>query len=539
MRAIFKSLLWLALASCSNHANHKRSIDSAPDDGRIARGALVESHEELARKAIRLYAVDAPEVYCSGVMIAPRLALSAKHCFVNATLDERGLKLSMAEFPFTSQPEKVDIKIARWTAHPSEDLALIELSADSPADYLPVEIRSIAALPKSPLILLGFGKTSPQMAADGRLRVGIVHADSIRFDHASIETSLEETEGSACPGDSGGPAFEFVDGKYFLVGITSKGDTTCSSYNKFVQPLAFLADFVPKTSENSLPNDPSLALDIENRRLRSLINWRAEDFADGGQSTLVAVVDSGITEVAAGLLKTIVPGYSAISRDSQTLDLDGHGTAVAGIIAQLAPGATLLPVKVTKGDVGHRSKFINGVVFALQKSAKVINISIGIDEQALVQIREAAGNELFSSALLVIAAGNDGHYVERFKSNWDNVIIVGATTLEQRPRLTSYSAHGPGVDIAAPAGGAEDGITTFDLKMNLRKFNGTSGAAPVVSAIAALVARKYPLASGADLKRKILDGACRFSKLQSNADGNRFLNAPGALSTQRGCENLL
>jgi hypothetical protein len=530
----------LSVLACSNPSPGDSQITLNRSVPSITRGTIVEANHDLSRKAVRLLDANHPQAYCSAVLIAPRLVLSAKHCFMNPELEKRGLRLSFAEFQFTSIPEKRVLHISGWKGHPLVDLALVQLSEEAPGDYKPIEIRSINSLGIAPLVIAGFGKAGPNIPADGKLRAGIINSASLAIDSTFIEAYLDAPEASICPGDSGGPAFISRDGVYYLVGIASKNDTSCSSYNAFVQPAPFLADLFSGSTARISTTAGISAPDLENRRLNSLIGWQPAYFPNGAEGILVAVVDTGLSVGVAKMLGNVTSGYNSVLRNADTDDHDGHGTGVAGIVAQVAPRVSLIPVKVFLDDGMTGSQaFVEGVIFALQRNAKIINISASFQEANLIEIQRAVGVKRFQNAVFIIAAGNDRHYVNSFTKKWDNVLVVGATTLDSVPQSTNYSAYGPGVDIAAPAGAIDDGITTANISPpgGLRLFNGTSGATPVVSAVAALVARIRPGATGADIKTQLLHGACSLSQLQSYVNGGRFLNVPGALGIGNGCGN--
>ena len=261
----------------------------------------------------------------------------------------------------------------------------------------------------------------------------------------------------------------------------------------------------------------------------------AADGAPGGAGVIVAVLDTGIAyanhrpyvrspDFRPG---QFVPGYDFIAHDSTPYDRNGHGTQVAGTIAEatnnhigltgLAYGAKLMPVRVldSQGD-GGASTIARGIYFAVDHHAQVINLSL---EFTAGTVRAASIPELISAidyahskdVMVVAASGNDdaGQLSYPAKARW--VVAVGATTVDGC--LGYYSNFGPGLTLVAPGGGADKDIpgdphchpassadtdifqeTFADVESpSLRVFGlpsgyfGTSMAAPHVSATAALI----------------------------------------------------
>jgi hypothetical protein len=534
MRRVAVLLLPLFLMACMRSQDHTMEfLRDRASQSTIAHGTVVAESDELAKMAIRLFDGKNPHVACSSVLLSSRVLLSARHCIVNKALDEKGYRLSHAEFQFTDNLSKRTIAIQDWRVHPSADLALVILQEEAPSDYRPAVLRSIQEFSGAPLVLLGFGRRAPDAPADGVLRSGSIHASSLIYNESSIEASIDEPESAVCPGDSGGPAYVREKGSYFLVGIATRADLDCAAYAHFVRPERFVAELYMSSSVGrfALPLRAASLEDVENRRVKELIELSATSSHLTGAGVRIAVVDTGFSLPIAASISNVESGYNAVDSNANFDDQEGHGTGVAGIILQLSPNARILPVKVSDDGVSSRKAVVNGIVHAIRNKAKLINASLSLSESTLKDVRQAVGAELFNQVLIVISAGNDGHRVEPLSEKWENVIMVGASTLEDPPIFASYSAQGPGVDIVAPAGGAGDGISTFCVRdLNcVRSFNGTSAAAPVVTAVAALVAEAHPTADPSEIKMRILKGARSIERFKEYARDGRFLSVRGAL----------
>lgn len=209
----------------------------------------------------------------------------------------------------------------------------------------------------------------------------------------------------------------------------------------------------------------------------------------GSQEVLVAVLDTGIDSSHEDLDGQVVA--EANFTDSPTPgDVHGHGTHIAGIIAAknndigiigMAPDSRLLNAKVAD-DMGrcHASALAEGIVWAVDNGASVINISVEIrgDSPELEKAIDYAWSE---GSLVIGAAGNDGNDSPVYPAGYDNCIAVAATN--QDDGLAVLSNHGDWVDVAAPGFGIYS--TLPDDGYGLK--TGTSFACAYVSGMAALL----------------------------------------------------
>ena len=273
--------------------------------------------------------------------------------------------------------------------------------------------------------------------------------------------------------------------------------------------------------------------DPQNRRLKNLISLNHKNLSVSGKGVVTAVIDTGVNFAVPGLRKNLIQGWNFISKDNTMLDYSGHGTPVAGIVTVIAPSVTILPL-VAFSETGTQANIVDAAIYAIKHRAAVINLSVTCTEDMLRQIRDAVGESQFKKSLLVLSSGNSGTRYPNLQERWDNVIVVGATGLDLPIHSTSYSVYGDDVDIAAPSGDAGDGIATYAaFSSETHLFNGTSGAAPVVSGTAALLKEKYPTANGADLKKMLLAKSCHSKNI--NVFQGRLLNVGHLLGAPYKC----
>jgi serine protease len=261
----------------------------------------------------------------------------------------------------------------------------------------------------------------------------------------------------------------------------------------------------------------------------------------GGQGIVVAVLDSGIAYRDLGTkyvrspdfaAEQFVPGEDFVDRDHLPLDENGHGTHVAGTIAEqtnngvgltgLAYGVKLMPVRVlNRANVGYANRIAAGIHFAVEHHAQVINMSFNFAcGEKVPQVDEALREAYEHGIVTVGSGGNLSASASSVKScvsepaTGPRVIGVGGTT--EGGCIGSYSLAGKGIDVVAPGGGTPAAgcpsilsrpIYQVTLKAGTTNeftipgdYAGTSMAAAHVSATVALV-----LASGvipANLKPK-------------------------------------
>ncbi|MBI4991643.1 MAG: S8 family peptidase [Candidatus Harrisonbacteria bacterium] len=208
-----------------------------------------------------------------------------------------------------------------------------------------------------------------------------------------------------------------------------------------------------------------------------------------GDPVRVAVVDTGISKDHPDLKENIKGGYNTINPTRSWDDDNGHGSHVAGIVAALnnsigavgvGPAVDLLAVKVLRKDgSGFTSDVIEGIDWAVQNGAQVINLSLGStsDIQAMHDAVKAAHD---AGTVVVAAAGNNGGAVI-YPAAYPEVLAVSAT--DQNNLLASWSSRGPEVDLSAP------GVSIYStyLGTGYATLSGTSMATPHVTGAAALV----------------------------------------------------
>lgn len=230
---------------------------------------------------------------------------------------------------------------------------------------------------------------------------------------------------------------------------------------------------------------------------------RATAWGDAdGSGVRVAIVDSGVERghpaIGDRLVECVrvelVDDEPEVLDDPDGIDVVGHGTACAGIVHLLAPGADLVSVRVLGPDNRGKGRvFAAGLAWAIDHGATVVNLSLSSKSDALYgMFHELADDAYFANVLLVCAANNVPG--PSYPSLFSSVVSVAAHdvadpwTYFYNPRPpVEFGARGVDVPVAWREGGSS--IAT-----------GNSFAAPHIAGIAALIRSRHPEASPFEVK---------------------------------------
>ena len=258
-----------------------------------------------------------------------------------------------------------------------------------------------------------------------------------------------------------------------------------------------------------VPNDP------EYRKQWNFRNINVEPAWDQtkGDGITIAVIDTGVSQVPDLKLTKFVAGYDFVNDREKTEDDNGHGTHVAGIIAQstnngygvagIAHLANIMPLKVLSADGGGTvADIAEAIKFAADRGADVINLSLG-GGGASQLLEQAIAYAYNKGVVIVAAAGNENLNGASYPARYPKVIGVTATDLEDAK--APYGNYGAGVDLAAPGGTDTNKILQNTIDPSTGEsvfvgFQGTSMAAPHVAGVAALIK-----ASGIEKPAEILN----------------------------------
>jgi len=244
----------------------------------------------------------------------------------------------------------------------------------------------------------------------------------------------------------------------------------------------------------------------------------AWEITRGNANVVVAVIDTGVDINHPELAGKMVDGYNAITEmigNSYAQDDQGHGTHISGTICAavnngkgisgIADNIMIMPVKVLGSDgSGWTDDISNGIIWAADHHADVINLSLGSDQSSNL-IEDAIEYAYSKGVVIVAAAGNTGQRGVLYPAAGPNVIGVSAT--DKYDQLYTGSSYGAEVDISAPGA---DIYSTIWLSGGVSSYNsltGTSMATSVVSGGAALVFSTYPDLTNAQVETVLKESA--------------------------------
>jgi len=279
---------------------------------------------------------------------------------------------------------------------------------------------------------------------------------------------------------------------------------------------------IPEGVQRSVP-DLGIIVDLN----RYLSQWGAVTIRAGaahqlqtGQGVTVAVLDTGIASahpqlggmVSAQGRDFVIGGNGTTEPQPNGVDDDGdglvdealyHGTFVAGLIRLAAPDTRILPVRVLDADgIGTTWGIAEGILYAVRQGADVVNLSVRLTRQSdliayVIRMVTAQG------VVVVAAAGNDGLEHIDYPAALPDVIAVAAVDADLS--RAAFSNFGSEVDVSAPGVAL---LSTYG-EATFAGWEGTSFAAPLVSAAAAMILEKYPGLTPDQVRRLLRETALR------------------------------
>lgn len=246
-----------------------------------------------------------------------------------------------------------------------------------------------------------------------------------------------------------------------------------------------------------------------------------------GEGVVVAVIDTGVDGSHPEFRGRMVVGFDALTDRvlARYADSDevGHGTHVAGIIAAaddgtgitgVAPRSLIMAVRVLGPRGGSDDDVVQGIKWAVDNGAEVMNLSLGSSSNNQVQasgiICDAIEYAVEHDVVVLASAGNEGGSLSNplnIPAACDGTLSVSA--LDEQLELSSFSSFDSTVRIAAPGTRIYSTVprtkaAELGAVHGYADMRGTSMASPVVAGVAALVRSAFPRLSQNEVVHRLL-----------------------------------
>ena len=274
----------------------------------------------------------------------------------------------------------------------------------------------------------------------------------------------------------------------------------------------------------------------------------------GSQSTVVAVIDSGIDFTHPDLANNQwtnpnpspegdVNGWDYVADSGEIKDEQGHGTAVAGIIAAEGDNslgvtgvmwrASLMSLRVLDNTgTGDVAAAVEAIDYAATNGAHVINLSWGTNGESIA-LKDAIERAIRRNVVVVCSAGNGGKDLNAtpyFPASYALKGLITVAGSDNFDQLGSWSNFGAVVTVAAPG----TDILTTQMGGGYWNVTGTSAAAPIVSGIAGLLKTIRGTLNPVAVEKAIIDGVRQSLSLQGKVSSAGIANASAALTKVHG-----
>ena len=244
------------------------------------------------------------------------------------------------------------------------------------------------------------------------------------------------------------------------------------------------------------------------------VDYNHEDLQDNIWTNSGEIPDNGIDDDGNGFVDDVY-GWNFHDDNNDTLDVNGHGTHVAGIIAGenndygvtgIAYDAEIMPVKVLDDDgSGYDSSIVDGIYYAVDNGADVINLSLG-GTYPNSELESAIEYAHENDVVVVMSAGNDSGDTPLYPANYADEYGIAVGAVDQNSELADFSNRAGEDELAyVTAPGVDVYSTVPDNQYEY--YSGTSMAAPYVSGTVALMLSADPTLTADEITEIITQSA--------------------------------
>ncbi|MDT4896290.1 MAG: hypothetical protein QOH25_1367, partial [Acidobacteriota bacterium] len=311
------------------------------------------------------------------------------------------------------------------------------------------------------------------------------------------------------------------------------------------------------TADQASPDDPRFSEQWAIQNTRASQTWGT---TTGSKQTVIAIIDSGVDFAHPDLSNNEwdnsleqadnrdddsngftddLHGWDFISNSGGIKDEQGHGTAIAGIIAAQGNNsvgitgimwrAGVMSLRVLDNTgTGDIAGAVEAIDYATTNGAQVINCSWGMDYYSIA-LQEAISRAAKRGVVVVASAGNNSRDIEttlHYPASFDLPNLISVASIDKADLLASFSNWGAThVSIGAP------GIDILTTKMggDYQTVSGTSASAPLVTGMAGLIKTLRPWLNADRTREMILRGARRVPSLSDKVASKGIVSAAGTL----------
>lgn len=219
------------------------------------------------------------------------------------------------------------------------------------------------------------------------------------------------------------------------------------------------------------------------------LNYLADKNAN--EEVIVAVLDSGVanTDIVA---EDLISGYDFVDDDNNATDKisDAHGTMISSIISKTTGELPIkiMPVKILQNKYVQITNLVNGIKFAVDNGADVINLSIGGKVSDCTEIDGAIQYAYDNNVVVVVAAGNSAEEIENYCPAHNSSAITVSSVSSNMDFSEKFSNYGKYIDFCAPG----ENIVTYDADGMEKTVSGTSFATAFITSGIAMILSEHP-----------------------------------------------
>ncbi|MGE5100731.1 MAG: S8 family serine peptidase [Deltaproteobacteria bacterium] len=309
---------------------------------------------------------------------------------------------------------------------------------------------------------------------------------------------LSDSELGKIVGPLGGKARQISKSRIYIVDLPAGASETAVVEQLAHNPHLKFAELDRQVAPSLSVNDPYYPNEWHLAKIGASTAWNSTL----GSGSTIAVLDTGVDGTHPDLSAQMVPGWNFYDNNSNTSDVNGHGTWVAGAgaattndglgVASVAGQSKIMPLRIAAPDgTGYWSMIAQAITYAADHGVRVANISYEnlLSSSSIVSAAQYMKDH---NGLVVVAAGNCGCNANLTPTT--TMIPVSAT--DSNDLITSFSSYGSYVAMSAPG----NYIYTTAVGGGYTQGIGTSFASPIVAATVSLMMSANPKLSNTQVE---------------------------------------